>query len=147
MKAPSLCVVALLLSCSTSLGQASNPLVGAWELVYGKYGLPDAPSEINRPDRPFQIKVFSPSHFAFLMYKEDGTFDGAGAGTYRIEGNQYIETFEWSSDAEYVGPTATWKFRIDGDTLYMSGPVRFVDAEGQEVEGIEKMEEIRRRAK
>ncbi|CAN5751586.1 hypothetical protein BH24BAC1_BH24BAC1_40180 [soil metagenome] len=144
MKSFYLCVFILLLTCDPSFGQASNPLIGAWELIYGKYGLPDPPSERNQPDRPFQIKVFSPGHFAYVMQNEDGTFGEASAGTYRIEGDKYIETHNWHSSGEFVGATATWDFRIEGDTLYMAGPVTIVDADGKSIEGFGKMEEVRR---
>ena len=141
MKSIALCVFVLLIAFGVG-AQTTNPLVGAWELVYGKYGS----SERSQPDNPFQLKVFSPNHFAFIMQKEDGTFDRARAGTYKIEGDKYIETHSWSSIDENVGITVTWEFRVEGDTLYMSGPTKVVDADGQEVEYNVMMEEVRRRA-
>lgn len=67
----------------------NNPLVGAWLLIYGKYYTPDRDSligEINSPDQPSSIKVFSNGHFAYIPRGEDG-LNTAGSGSYRIEGN------------------------------------------------------------
>lgn len=149
MKVFSLCAFVLLLICDPSFGQDANPLVGAWELIYGKYSVPGEPSvtERNQPDRPFQLKVFSPGHFAYVMQDEGGAFSGASAGSYRIEGDLYIETHDWQPDPKYVGATSTYRFRIEGDTLYMSGPVKSVYANGQEIADHPQMEEIRIRAK
>jgi hypothetical protein len=36
-------------------------------------------------------------------------------------------------------------FRIEGDRLYLEGPLEIVDAEGNRVEAFPRMEEVRRR--
>lgn len=124
-----------------------EPLEGAWELVYAKYGLPDEPIEIEQPDDPIQLKIFSDGHYAHVMQNQDGSFLSASAGTYVVEGDHYTETTYWSSTPENIGSITTFTFRIDGDSLFMSGPVEIVDANGEKVEEFQQMEEIRRRAK
>ncbi len=148
MKVLSLCAFVLLIISYPSFGQDANPLVGAWELIYGKYSVPGETSftEMNQPDRPFGFKVFSPEHFAFVNQDEDGTFSLASAGPYRIDGDRYIETHRWASNGTEVH-TSTYEFRIRRDTLYMSGPILIVDVDGQEMELPFQLEEIRIRAK
>lgn len=124
----------------------STSLEGAWELVYAKYGLPDDPIEIEQPDDPIQLKIFSDGHYAHVMQNQDGSFLSASAGTYVVEGDHYTETTYWSSNPESIGSVTTFTFQIDGDSLFMSGPVEIIDANGEKVEEFKKMEEIRRRA-
>lgn len=127
--------------------QTTSPLEGAWELVYAKYGLPDDPIEIKRPEEPIQLKIFADGHYAHVMQQPDGSFLGASAGTYVVEGNRYTETTHWSSTPENVGSVTTFVFRVEGDSLHMSGPVEMVDSSGKQVEEFPRMEEVRRRAK
>lgn len=86
-------------------------------------------------------------HFACVFQNEDGRFDHASASTYRTEGDEYSEARNWPSRGARVGATATWEFRMEKDTLYMSGPAKVVDAVGQEMEDFKQVEEIRRRAR
>lgn len=91
-----LLIVFLLISFSVnSCGQKTKSIQGAWELISGKYGMPDNTTERNQPDKPFQIKLFANKHFAYIMQKPDGSFEPARAGTYTIQGDQYIETHKW----------------------------------------------------
>lgn len=75
---------------SAAIQQDENPLVGAWHLINGKYYTADRDTlleEINKPEQPSQIKIFSNSHFAYISRGEDGLNTAGSAGPYRIEGN------------------------------------------------------------
>jgi|GEM_PF-3462818 len=125
--------------------QQSNPMVGAWELIEGTYQSADnLIVERKQPEKPFQLKVFSPGHFSYVMNNEDDSFGGASAGTYRIEGNQYIETHYWHSAGN--NGTAIWEFLIEDDMLYMKS-VRFLDSDGKEMMQNVRMSEVRRKVK
>lgn len=129
----------------TTSEHAANPIVGAWELIHGTYGLPDEPSERNQPDNPFQLKLFTESgHFAYVMKDAEGAYSSASGGTYSLDGSTYTETHSWSSGGDTL--TASWEFRVAGDTLYMSGPVSIFDATGVAMADYSTMEEIRVRA-
>ncbi|QIP13698.1 hypothetical protein G8759_14250 [Spirosoma aureum] len=52
------------------------------------------------------------------MYKTDGSFYTAGAGTYSTEGDQYKETFLFYSNSVYVGSSAWQQWKLPSDTLY-----------------------------
>lgn len=127
-------------------GQKGNSIQGAWELISGKYGMPDSQTERNQSNKPFQIKLFTDKHFAYVMQKADGSFEQASAGTYTIQGDQYIETHNWNTDSKYNGFTFTFIYQLQEDKLVMKGPVKVLDAKGQ-LAKYPQMEEVRIRAK
>lgn len=128
-------------------GQSDSPLVGGWTLAYGTYGVDEEnPVEVRPPDGPASLKVFSNNHFAYVMHDKEGDFLGASAGSYVIDGNRYTETTDWSSMPESIGTRTTFNFRVEGDSLYMSGPVEIVNENGEKREEFRKMEEVRVRA-
>ena len=138
------CVLAIASPCLCA-GQA-DPLVGAWEVVYGQYGLPDAAVELKSPQRPVQLKVFAGGRFAYVRHKEDGSFQAASAGSYLIDGDRYSEKTEWSSVPQAIGTTVTFRWRRVGDSLCVSGPLEVLDSEGKQVGGVKQMKEVMRRA-
>lgn len=125
--------------------ETASSLEGAWELIDATYGLPDDTVKFSQPDSPIQLKIFSNGHYAHVMNNRDDTFIGASAGTYKIEGNRYTETTFWSSTPENIGSVTTFVFDVEGDSLYMQGPVEMIDANGKKVKEFQRMEEIRRR--
>jgi hypothetical protein len=134
---------------SSSDKQNANPLTGAWLLINGKYFTADRDSilfEVNKPDQPVQIKVFSEDYFAYISRREDGSNSAGSAGPYKIDENKYIETHDWSSYEIAIGATSTYEFRIKGDTLYMSGPIKSVYSNGENWDDHIQMDEIRIRA-
>jgi len=126
---------------------ATTPIEGGWYLISGEY------SGNKRDDgsEPYQFKMFSKSHFSFLMQSNQGNWNNAAAGNYYLSGDKYIETFEFSTNAERIGLTAEWKYSVQGDTLKMEGPIKIVDKEGKEndewMKNYNTMKEIRIRAK
>ena len=138
------CVLATASPCLCA--DLEDPLVGAWEVVYGQYGLPDAAVELKSPQRPVQLKVFAGGRFAYVRHKEDGSFQAASAGSYLIDGDRYSEKTEWSSAPQAIGTKVTFRWRRVGDRLCMSGPLEVVDNQGKRVEGVKEMKEVMRRA-
>jgi hypothetical protein len=127
--------------------EAAAPLVGAWELIHGEYTDPTGSTTIAGNGRPFQLKLFTGTHFAYVMGNEDGSFREAGAGPYTLEGDTYRETHAYQSESQLIGFTANWTYRVSGDTLYMEGPTQVWDAAGNEVtEQVSRMQETRIRA-
>lgn len=145
MKKISFLLLTMLISINL-FAQKPSPIQGAWELTSGKYGMPDKPVERNQPNKPFQIKLFTDKHFAYVMQKPDGSFEQASAGTYKVSGNQYTETHNWVTEPKYKGYAFTFTYQLKGDQLIMKGPVKVLDAKGKEVK-YPLMEEIRIRAK
>jgi hypothetical protein len=133
--------------------EPDNELTGAWLLISGKYYTPDRDSllaEVNSPQEPTSIKVFSYGHFAYIAKGSDGLNTAGSAGPYRIEDDKYIETHDWlggSYDQRFLGSTSTYRFKIKGDTLFMSGTLKSVGKNGEEIKDHIQMDEIRIRIK
>jgi hypothetical protein len=115
-------------SAVTTTRPAISGIEGNWELVENRVG-----GKVIVPQRSQQIKVFNDGFFSYLMYNPDGSFHGAGAGTYTIDGNTYTETFRYSSDTTWVGfaDQQTWELR--GDTLIFAGFKKVLDRAGREM--------------
>lgn len=131
-------------------GKTNNPLVGTWLLIDGKYYTADRDSllwETHSPAQPTQIRIFSADHFAYVSRSADSSLAPGSAGPYKIEGDTYIETHAVSGGKKYVGATSTYRFRISGDTLFTTDPLRSVYASGQKITDHFQMDEIRIRAK
>lgn len=118
--------------------------MGAWQLIHGEYTDPAGTTSIQGDGSPFQLKLFTGTHFAYVMRNGDGSFREAAAGSYTLDGDSYQETHAYQSESGFIAYTATWKYRVSGDTLYMEGPVRVLDAVGNDVtEQISQMKETR----
>lgn len=129
----------------TTLDPPASPLVGGWLLIWGKYG-----DNIRNPEEPYQFKMFTDKHYSLLMDQGEGNWVGA-AGTYVLEDNIYKETVKYATLPEYVGFTLWWTYEIKNDTLWMTGPEKVFDKDGNEAPdamgGYGHMKEARVRAK
>ncbi len=125
---------------------AANPIEGGWYLVWGEYS-----GNVREDTSAFQFKLFTDTHFAFLMRSTEGQWNSASTGSYRLNGDTYIETFEFSTNPENMGGTAEWNYSVSGDTLWMDGPIKIYDGNGEESpewsQYYHTMKEIRVRAK
>jgi hypothetical protein len=141
-------IVLLLAGAPVEDGEAStnhDVLAGAWEVVYGQYGLPDAPVELSQPDKPVQLKLFTSGRFAYVRHSVDGSFQAASAGSYSVTGDRYTETTDWSSVPAAIGTRVTFAFRVVGDTVCMKGPLEVLDGQGKKLQGFKQMKEVMRR--
>ena len=105
----------------------ANSINGGWELINSETG------------DVMQLKVFSDDHFSYVHRTNEGTFAGASSGSYRLEGDKYIETHFYSSDERFMerAPgTFTWNFEVRGDSLFMSGPTSCIDKDGKSLEDL-----------
>ena len=107
---------------------------GTWQLV-------SATSERNdtvvRTDPPGtkMIKIINADHFAFLNHNVKSSGDTtktaelfvAGGGSYKLEGNNYIEHLEYCTARAYEGNTFEFTVEIKGDTLVQSGVEKLKD--------------------
>ena len=112
--------------------EASNPLEGAWELVYHKAVFPDS-TVVQDEGTPFALKLFTPTHHTYIMRDPEGAFVSAGGGSYTFEGATFTETHAYQSVPEWVGYMATWNVRFEQDIFYMTGPTKVVTAQGEDV--------------
>ncbi len=140
-------VVALLVAVGQqAFAQHRDPLGGAWEVVWGRYGPPGKPVEMTSSDAPIQLKLFTSNRFAYVRHGDNGAFQAASAGTYVVEGDRYTETTGWSSVPGAIGTRVTFRWRLVGDALCMSGPVEVIDSQGRRLERVAPTKELMRRA-
>ena len=99
----------------------SSKIEGAWKLVYIKTVYGDKPyySFPGTDTTEGQIKMWSKDHVSFTgVIKWDSTYsDNFGAGTYKLNGNQYEETFLYCSYRPYIGNILKMTLEIINDTL------------------------------
>lgn len=114
--------VAVTASCRTgqSGGTADHPLQGNWELVSARYTRANGESTEVRAPQLRSLKVIGPSRFAFITVREDGSLVRSAGGRYRVEGNRYIETIDYTS-ASHMRGDYIFDWRIEGDLWYHTG--------------------------
>lgn len=117
--------------------QKKHPLVGVWNIEEASYGG-------NKSDIAARygkvMKIITPGHFYGVFFNpETGSFNGMTFGSWRAEGDQYIETIQtYSWDATAAGQTYSFNWRVDDDKFYQTGKIdsdRYEDYEIVEVSG------------
>lgn len=120
-----LCITSLVFSLSVF----ANPLKGTWQYVSGEYATPDGIVKAEAPSVT-STKIISDSHFSYITLHA-GKFSYAGGGTYKIEGEKFIETVEYGNLENYIGRTMAFTYKVEGNlwyhTLYENG--KFVESE------------------
>ena len=106
----------------------SSPIDGGWELYSKEKG-----GKTTFYKKPSQIKVYHDGHFSIMVYDSTGKFDAAGAGTYELDGNKYVETFTYSSWAKGVGMKLSFDWELKGDTLIFAGFKKVLKADGTDI--------------
>lgn len=107
--------------------QKSSPIEGAWKMVYFRsirgdtvnIQFPGAEVEVS------DIKIWSKNHVAFVgRFKRDTVFfDNYGGGTYKLEGNRYLESLEYHSSKRLIGVSLKMLLENRNDTLIQTFPV------------------------
>jgi hypothetical protein len=106
----------------TSATQATNRIIGTWQLVSGEAGGQDSLGSGT------MIKMISAKHFMFMSYdKSKMKTTAAGSGSYTLKGNTYTEHIDFidaSGGEGLVGTDAVFTVKVDGDTLTQTGEVQ-----------------------
>ncbi|MBU0743579.1 hypothetical protein KKG45_00985 [bacterium] len=95
----------------------SGDLRGSWILVQ-RQG-----RDLEVGDRPTPndiVKILNDDRFAFAAQQGPGEIFGGG-GTWRREGDTYVETIRYHSHPELVGAVATFRCRVEDDFWYHAG--------------------------
>lgn len=107
--------------------QKSNPIEGAWDMVYYINVENDSVLwnyQVNMKGK--NTKMWNEDHFIFVShYTVYDTLDveAAGGGSYTLEGNIYKESPDFSYDKDAIGTTIQMSVRVSNDTLYQIWPV------------------------
>lgn len=101
---------------------AQNPLVGTW---------------VAKTDSVEEIKIFTPTHFMFLIRPVNSdTVTSGGGGTYTIKGNKFTEHLQtpdftdfFVNQEPYKKLKAEYDYKIEGDKLSQKGTFIVSDTE------------------
>jgi hypothetical protein len=123
-----LLIVFIIGACTS---QKSLEIEGAWKLV--QYQTIKGDSVINEfpGKKDFELtKIWSGNHMAFIGRSKRDTIteDAYGVGTFKLEGNKYVETTNILFYKPWEGTTIKMKMEMKNDTLILNYPV---DDKGQ----------------
>jgi len=115
----------------------SNELVGTWQMVYADIKENDSVKVKDLTSSSF-IKIINKSHFSFFNQEHNSTdnFYG-GAGTYTLNGKDYVETLSFTSVEAVKNHQFPFTVKFKGDTLIQTG-IEEVNAAGISREITEK---------
>lgn len=116
------------LSCNSSVKKPienvnvpENQIEGSWKLVYGEIRENDSVAIKDLSDTDF-IKIINKSHFAFFNQKtKTGEGFYGGAGTYSLNGEDYVETLEFIGAENIRNHEFLFKVIIKEDSLIQTG--------------------------
>jgi hypothetical protein len=126
MKTKNLLMLAITLISCTQLWAQSHPLVGTWEMVSIKGTDADGERFLMDTTQRREVKIITPTHYMLIIENVQGdstVIDWSGAGTVRIEGNQYIEVPLMASDEEFNQIRTDFTWSVEGDRFIQRGTV------------------------
>ena len=99
----------------------TNKLIGTWKMIYAEIKENDSIKVKDLSSTNF-IKIINDSHFSFFNQEDYNSenFYG-GAGTYTLNGENYIETLSYTSIDAIKNHQFPFTIEIKGDTLIQSG--------------------------
>ena len=120
-----------------SITSKSNNIEGTWKMIYAEMIENDSLKLKDLSNTTF-IKIINNNHFSFFNQENDSNenFYG-GAGTYTLEGSNYIETLNFTGVEAIKNHVFPFLIEIKGDTLIQSG-IEKVEAAGIDRKIIEK---------
>lgn len=114
----------LMLSCESEQKSnyiSENSIEGTWKLFYGSIEQNDS-LQVRDVSKSDFIKIINKSHFSFFNQIK-GTSEGfyGGAGTYTLNGTEYIESLDFIGTTDLRGHKFPFTIEIKGDTLIQQG--------------------------
>ncbi len=103
----------------------TNPVVGAWNLIYARQVVNDTTRSVFPGDyQGSQVKMWCNNYWMFVGdFKTDtDTTEAFGGGPYTLEGIVYKETIKHHSSEDYVGKTLRMRIVVANDTLIQVWP-------------------------
>ncbi|SEJ38450.1 hypothetical protein SAMN04487995_4384 [Dyadobacter koreensis] len=122
-------LIIALISCKqsdNSQRDTSSPILGTWKLISSKI-IADEDTTVTFPIKNQEmIKIFNKDTFAFFKQdtnasKGDSAVFDAGAGTYKLNGEDYSEHLEYCNYRGWENKDFNFKLRIANDTLVQTG--------------------------
>ncbi|MDT0552545.1 hypothetical protein [Urechidicola vernalis] len=116
-----LMVIAMtIISCAHNENSTAS-IKGTWKLFYGSIEENDS-LQIKDISKSDFIKIINASHFSFFNQVK-GTSESfyGGAGTYTLNGNDYVESLNYIGSTDLRGHKFPFKIELKGDTLIQYG--------------------------
>ena len=88
-------------------------MVGVWTIKAGEADVPK--------DSRFLKFITSKRWCVVSSSTVSGQLTGGIGGRYTLEGDTYIETVEYSANADMIGKKLTFKLKVEGDTFTQTG--------------------------
>ena len=122
----SLIISLIIVSCKQQQ-ESKSPVEGTWKLV-GLYSPQFTSTSYDDMIKNGQIKTWSKEYFTWVGHSELDTvvWNGYGAGTYTLNGNQYEENVIYLYDTTFMNKKFKGLLEIRNDTLfqkYNSNPI------------------------
>ena len=98
-----------------ALAAPGHDLVGTWEFVSAKTTHSDGTVVEYSTLDLVSDKILNSDYFCVVTRNADGSFRHVNLGPYRVEGNLYTETLEYSTNSRWIGSRPVYKFTLEGD--------------------------------
>ena len=118
MKIRSFLLVFLLFSVVVSYAQ-NNALVGTWKLVSGKAS--NADSTVTYGATGEAIKIITPTRFSVMSKDATGNTSHFAGGRVRMDGSNYTEILDYSSDKSMLNNNVVFTYKIEGNKCSVKG--------------------------
>lgn len=117
-----LSLAVLLLPCRADdpKDKPSSKLIGTWKCISAKYD----GKEVKRPEGYTQLKHVTPTSFMWAIYDGDGKLAAALGGSYKLKGDEYVETPEYGTGdglENLKGKAQEFKLKVDGNKWHHTG--------------------------
>jgi hypothetical protein len=102
---------------------AQGNLTGAYKIVHARYGYDTASWSQYKNTKI--IKIFKDGYWIGAFFgAPNRPFDGCGGGTYKTDGNEYVETLNFYSwDKTAAGKTFSFEYTLAGNTYTQRGKI------------------------
>ncbi|MCW8834000.1 MAG: hypothetical protein OQK09_00355 [Colwellia sp.] len=108
-------ILPLMLLVTLKVTAQEQTLEGVWELVSAQHQYEDNGPIINlkRTETFKSFKILKDGYYSILTQDPNKTIFGAHMGTYTVEHNNYSENFIVHKQADQIGKSASFTFKIE----------------------------------
>ncbi len=122
MKVKFLITIIFLSAALSGIAQKTSSLVGTWKMTSGTIAFGDSTTKYDMTQME-SMKIVTPTHFAvFSKSTSTGDVGHAGAGTVKVEANNYTEIITYSTGTGNKYPMiAKFTYELNGDHWHIKG--------------------------
>jgi hypothetical protein len=112
---------------------AQNTHIGTWKLLTAKYISSSGETDFFNNYTVKETKIITPTHFMWMIQIPDSLDESKknyrlpGAGTYTINGDNYVEVLEYASWEGYARDKTNFTLQIDKNIMVQTGNITYPD--------------------